>query len=459
MVKVLVLNPPVEDTRFNRNDRCQSEEDAWLDTFPPVTFASIAGVVREVHEVKVIDCIGSRLSFDECMSYVRDFSPNFTVLNTSTPTACFDMDVAKHIKDETGSKIIVYGEHVTARFKELLDEYDHLDFCILGEPETPVMNIISGNAECPGVATREWKGGVWQEKELDKLPFPAYDLLPDYFFALTGEKWMFVRSGRGCPYGCIYCVIPMLAGRKVRYHSPEYMIKQFKWIADDLGIRLFMLWDDISTVDRKRMEKMCQMMIDEGLDKKLKWFCTTRVDRFDFKLAKIMRKAGCRMMTFGIESGNQKVLDLNGKGITLSQTRKAMKAAHDAGIRTIGHFIIGLVGSSPETERETIDFAKELDLDFAQFYVATPFPGSKFYHMACKNKWFEGEDWSAVEQASAVVSYPNFSAKEIQEWRRRAYLEFYLRPSAIYRGLSMISFRQLLRMPKYFFAFVRWMRK
>ncbi len=459
MVKVLVLNPPVHELRFSRDGRCQSEEGTWLDTFPPTAFASIAGAVREVYDVKVIDCIGSKISFDDCMVAVREFGPQFTVLNTATPTIRADMEVAKCIKEETGSKIIVYGEHVTARFRSLFREYKYIDFCVLGEPETPIMNILSGKAESPGVATRKFDGGIWQEPDLDKLPFPAYDLFPDYFFPLTGEKWMFVRSGRGCPYNCIYCVMPMMSNRRVRYHSAEYMVRQFKWLSRELGICLYMLWDEISTADRKHMEEMCELIIKEGLEKEIKWFCTTRVDRFDFDLAKKMRRAGCRMVSFGIESGNQKVLDVNGKGITLEQTRKAVCAAQDAGIRIIGHFIVGLVGSSPKTERETIDFAKDLKIDFAQFYIATPFPGSKFYQMARKNKWFEGDNWDAVEQGTAVVSYPDFSAKEIQEWRRRAYKEFYFRPHAIWAGLTMMSFGQLLRLPKYLSTFVGWMKK
>jgi radical SAM superfamily enzyme YgiQ (UPF0313 family) len=220
-----------------------------------------------------------------------------------------------------------------------------------------------------------------------------------------------------------------------------------------------MLWDELATFDRKRMESMCDMMVEKGLNKKCKWFCTARVDYFDNELAKRMKQAGCRMISFGLESGSQRVLDTNKKGITLEQSRKAVKAARDNGIRTIGHFIIGLPGSDEMTEEETSKFARDLKLDFAQFYIATPFPGSKFYTMAIENNWIEVKDWKKVEQGSATVSYPLFPAKRIEYCRRKAYHDFYMRPRTIWSGLTMMSLHQMLKLPIYVATFLKWMKK
>ena len=282
--RVLLLNPPAK-LRFSRDGRCQSDEHAWLDTFPPTTLASIAGSVREKHEAMLLDCIGSRLSFEECISKAAAFKPDFTVVNTSTPTIASDMLAAKAVKEKTGSKLIAYGAHITACFGEVLGDFPFLDFAVLGEPETPVMRILSGKTKVKGVATRNFNNGIWQEPELDKLPFPAYDLLPIYRYPLTGEKWAFIRSGRGCPFSCSYCVMPFMSGRKLRYHSPGYMIRQMQWLARDLGIRRFMFWDELATFDRERMLSLCGMMAKEGLNKECRWFCTTRVDCFDDGLA------------------------------------------------------------------------------------------------------------------------------------------------------------------------------
>ncbi len=456
-MKVLVLNPPSE-MKFSRDGRCQSEENMWLDTFPPTTLASIAGAVREKYKTKLLDCIGGNVTFDECMDAVKEFKPDFTIVNTSTPTIANDMEVSREIKRKTGSILIIYGEHVTARYSQMIKSYKFLDYLILGDPETPILNILSGKPKCKGVAFNGWDGGIWQEPEMDKLPFPAYDMLPKYRFPLTGDKWMFVRSGRGCFANCLYCVMPLMSDRKVRYHSPTYMIKQFKWLLE-IGISVWMLWDEIATADRKRMEEICELMIKEGINKHCKWFCTTRVDRFDYELAKKMYEAGCRMVSFGIESGNQDVLNYNRKGITIEQVRSAVKAAHDNKLKTIGHFILGLPGSNENALEQTANFARELKLSFAQFYIATPFPGSDFYNIAKRKKWFISKDWERVEQGSVAISYPNLSNKKIEYWRRKAYRDFYMRPCALYSLLSMMSFKQIPRLPLYLLKFRKWMKK
>ncbi len=458
-MKVLILNPPTEDVRFSRDGRCQSEENTWLDTFPPTTFASIAGVVREKYPIKVIDCMGDKISFDKCMRMVEFFQPNFTIINTSTPTIVNDMNVAQAIKDRTGSKIISYGEHITARYEKMIEEFPQLDFAVLGEPETPIMSILSGKSEVKGVATRDFCGGIWQEPDLDKLPFPAYDLLPAYQYPMTGEKWTFMRSGRGCPYRCTYCVMSMMSNRNVRYHSVDYMIKQINWLVHDLDIKLYMFWDELSTFDKQRMLDLCQKMINTGLHKKCKWFCTTRVDCFDDELAKWMSAAGCRMISFGVESGSQEVLNRNKKGIRIEQSINAVKSAKKYGLKTIGHFVVGLPGSTPESEKETIRLSKKLKLNFAQFYVATPFPGSEFYKDAVKEGWFVNKGWDKVEQGTVAVSYPGFSAEDIKRWKDKAYVNFYFRPYAVYSLLTNISLQRLLSVPKYVINFFGWMKK
>ncbi len=457
--RVLILNPPNIAERFSRDGRCQSEENTWLDTFPPTTFAGIAGNIREHHDVLVIDAIGSRLDMDQIEKKIRLFRPQFTVINTSTPTIKNDAAVASRIKKLTGSKIIIYGEHVTARPKELLEEFPAIDFALLGDPETPALEVINGNLEAKGIATRKSNTGQWIEEDLDRLPFPAYDLLPVYRYPITQERWMFVRSGKGCPYGCIYCVMPMLGQRKVRYHSPEYMVRQYEWLINDLGIRLWMVWDELATFDKGRMLKISDLMVKKGLDKKCKWFCTSRVDLFDDELAEAMQRAGCRMISFGFESADDSVLKKVVKGATVAQAEKAIKAAKDNSLDIIGHFIIGLPGSTPESDKKTVDFAIAHKINFAQFYVATPFPGSRFYQMAKEKSWITTDNWKEVEQGTVTVSYPDYTKEQIENSRRKAYFRFYIRPFMFMNVLERISFNTLLKMPAYLLKFFDWMKK
>ncbi|MBT3985312.1 radical SAM protein [archaeon] len=459
-MKVLVLNPPVKGVKFSRDGRCQSEENTWLDTFPPTALISIAGAVREKYNLKLIDCMGSDINYESCLELVKKFNPDFTIVNTSTPTIDTDVEVARRIKEKTNSKIMMYGEHVTSQTHKLFEKYPKIiDFAIRGEPETPIMKVLEGNLKAEGVATLTHDGGVWIEPNLDDLPFPAYDLLPRYKYPLSGEDWMFVRSGRGCPYECIYCVMPLLGARRTRYHSVDYMIKQMKWLANDLNIKTFMFWDELATLNKKRMIELCKKMKGIGLAKKCKWFCTTRVDLFDDELAKYMKMGGCTMITFGVESGSQKVLDFSKKGSTIEQARKSVKIARKHGFKTIGHFILGLPTSTEEDLQKTIDLSKELKLNFVQFYIATPFPGSEFFEMAKKNGWFVEDNWEKIEQGTVAVSYPDLSAETIQKYRRKAYRSFYMRPYAVYSLLTSISPRVLIKLPGYILKFFGWMKK
>ncbi|MDP7078411.1 MAG: radical SAM protein [Candidatus Undinarchaeales archaeon] len=457
-MRVLVLNPPGPGgVRYSRDGRCQSDEGAWLDTFPPTMLASVAGALRVEHQVVITDCIGERLGMDALMERVEALDPDAVVCNTATPTIAADMAALAAVKGSCDALTLAYGEHVTARAAELLKDQPALDVAVLGEAETPVLRALRGEERIPGTAVRGWTGEPWLEPELDTLPFPAYDLLPTYRFPLTGEPWLFVRDGRGCPYNCSFCVMPRLGGRRARFHSSEYMLDQLTWVVERLGIRLWMLWDELATLDRGRMERLCDLLVGSGLAERARWFCTTRADQFDQALAQRMHAAGCRMVSFGVESGSQHVLDRCGKGITVEQVRQAVAAAGDAGMHTIGHCIIGLPGEDEESARATVDLAIESGLDFAQFYTATPFPGSAFHEEAVREGWFVDGDWGAVEQGTAAVSYPHLPAERIAELRREAYRAFYLRPKAAVSVATMTTPRALLDLPRMTLGFLGWM--
>jgi radical SAM superfamily enzyme YgiQ (UPF0313 family) len=436
-----------------------SEKATWVTNFPPVTLASIAGTLRaRGHEVKLLDCIGADIPFRVMLDEVVNFKPDITVVNTSTPTIMNDLNVVKSIKSLTNCLTVVYGVHPTVMYQETLEACPSLDFCVRGDPETPILKIAEGHYSAPGVCTRGRFSDVYLEDNLDRFPFAAHDLLPPYVFPLTGNRWTLIIDGRGCPFDCTFCVEPYISGRKARYRSVGRIVSEIEWVRE-LGISEFLFWDELFTLNRERVISLCNAFVEKGLHKKIKWICTTRVDRVDAPLLKRMKEAGCWMISFGLESGDQSILDRCKKGITLEQSKSAIKMAKEVGLVTIGHFIIGLPMETEETIRRTIDFAKSSGLDFAQFYMATPFPGSDFYEEAKANGWLIARSWEEIEQGSCAINYPHLPKEKIEAWRRKAYHEFYFRPRFFYRFLKSLTVKALVTVPSKGVEFLKWMRK
>jgi radical SAM superfamily enzyme YgiQ (UPF0313 family) len=455
--KVLVLNPFLRK-RFSKDGRCQTQEEAWLDTFPPVMLPSIAGMTREKYETKLLDCVGLKKPLSYFLPQIENFSPDLTVINTSTSSLEEDLEAGRIVKEITDSKIAVYGEYVTFKYKEILKKFPFIDYVIRGEPETPTFRILEGETTHDGIASRNHTGDIWREPNLDDLPFPAYDLMPTYRFPLTGEKWIFIRSGRGCPYQCIFCIVPQFYGNIPRFHSIDYMIRQIRWIVEKLKIRLGMMWDDTHTLYKERVIELSKRLIESGLNKKFKYFCTTRADRLDEEVIKYLKLSGCQMIALGIESGCQEILNNSKKNLRINDIKKAVRVAKKYGIATIGHFILGLPGSNIEKDKISIKFANDIKIDFAQFYAATPFEGSELKNIAVRNNWII-RDYGNVQQ-NAIISYPHYTNKQINLIRKKAFKNFYLNFS---RLRSLNSYLKLLKNPVNIFrvskkisSFLKW---
>ena len=294
-------------------------------------------------------------------------------------------------------------------------------------------------------------------KNLGDLPIPCHQLLPisKYNLPFIGKRYTFVTTSRGCPYECIFCRSPILWNRKARSRSVKSIIKELD-LLKKLKIKNFLVHSDVFTVNRKIAIELCKTMINRKF--KFKWICNSRVDTVDEELLIWMKKAGCWMINYGIESGSQKVLDRAKKGITVSQIKKAVILTKKIGIKVWGYFMIGLPGENWQTVDETIKLAKELPLDLANFAVAAPYPGTEFYKLAKRKGWLISSNWEDFDQNySPIVNYPQISSQEICRAMKKAYLIWYLRPSAIYSLISGIkSWSDLKTLIKVAFTHVKW---
>jgi radical SAM superfamily enzyme YgiQ (UPF0313 family) len=249
--------------------------------------------------------------------------------------------------------------------------------------------------------------------------------------------YSFVVTSRGCPANCRFCIKHVSYGRSVRFRSPENILAELEQLVE-LGVRSVNMYADLFTVSREQVVGLCELILERGLQ--LQWTCNSRVDFVDAEMLELMSRAGCWMISWGIESGSEEILRRCWKGITPDQVEQALSWAKDAGILNWGYFIIGLPGETTETIKETIRFSKTLPLDLVLFHIAAPHPGSPFFFEVVENGWFRpGTEWEQVDMdRSTVLDYPHLPAEELERWAQRAFREWAFRPGPILTYLRML---------------------
>ena len=453
MMDILFINPPSPDSYvyirdINRSGRRSSERTIW----PQTSLAYPAAIMRNAgYEVDLIDCIACEYDWDYVKKYLNESKPRWVVTNPISSIVTNDLK-ASYLGKTVGAKTIACGPHATALPVETLNEYPSLDYIILREVEGTILELIetvekNGNlSRIKGIAYRSVKEGkplVNAERpyieELDDLPIPAHDLLPvkKHRLPFIGSNYTFVLHSRGCPFQCNYCRQPIMWGRHVRKRSAESIYKELVHL-NELGINNIMFHSDTFTISKEIVINLCKMIVESNLN--VRWICNSRVDTVDEEMLKWMKKAGCWMIAYGLESGSDEVLKSVEKGgnATIAKGRETVLLTAKAGIKVWGYFIMGLLGDTRETMAQTMDFACSLPLDLANFAVAAPYPGTKFNKIATEKNWLKILSWEDFDQNySAIVNYDDLSTEEIKSAVRKAYIKYYSNPKRLWRALRM----------------------
>ncbi len=500
---ILLVNPPAPDGGIwirsqHRVGRRSREGMIW----PQVSLAQMAALFPD-YLVDVIDAIPDRMSWTQFEGLLDEKRPKYYITQVTAPTLQNDM-VGVFLAKARGATTIAFGTHVTPMPLSTLTAFPALDFVLVGEPELTLRELVdtleaskhidgvstAGDAWWPDVDAAfaeqlkrlfvetdpDWsplwcqgppaatakkftkqtlgsiKGLAWRDAgnvvinaprpfiaNLDDLPLPNHKLLPlkHYRAPLVGGPYAFVVTSRGCPAGCRFCIKHVTYGTTVRFHSPEYVLAEIEQLVD-LGVRKIHMYTDLFTVNREQVVGICEGMLARGID--VRWTCNSRVDFVDLELLNLMKRAGCWMISWGIESGDQAMLDRMRKGITHNQVRQALQWAKQAGIMNWGYFIIGLPGETEGSIRQTIDFAKSLPLDLVLFHIAAPHPGTPFFFEVVENGWFRpGTRWEEVDMdRSTVLDYPELSAEDLERWAKRAFREWAFRPGPMLTYAKML---------------------
>ncbi len=447
-MRVLLLNPPpVGQPAFVREGRCMNRQSTWECLWPPLTLMYLSSVLRRAgHETRIFDGIVEKGGIAGVKSVAGEFRPDLAILNTSTPTIGGDLKSARLLKAR-GVKVALVGVHPTGEHLSLVRD-PAVDFVIRNEPEETARELagaLSKGKPLSKVAGITYKasGGKVRANaprpfiaDITSLPWPDREEVDNsrYKLPFSGRRFTLINTSRGCPYSCTYCTASVYYGKRFRARDAKSIADEMADAKARYGISDFLFWADEFTFDRKAVVSLCEELIDRKMN--AKWFANSRVDSADEGLLKLMRKAGCWMVSFGIESASQEILDNVKKGAKVGRAVEAVRAAKRAGLKTIGHFILGLPGETRETALRTIRFARELDVDYAQFYVATPYVGTPFHDYCARNGLILESDTAKHEINNAVIREGALSRADLTALRNSAFKEFYLRPSYIVKTVA-----------------------
>ncbi|MDD5194052.1 MAG: radical SAM protein [Candidatus Omnitrophica bacterium] len=451
-MKILVLNP---STIFTKNVVRDVLYGCWCGgkrigggTVPPFALLGVATLLKkDGNQVEFIDAQAEQIALERI--YPRIIDKEMIVISTSTMTFEEDASLLEALKQRKPSILtIAFGSHPTFLPQATLAR-PGVDVAVQREPEYIIRDIARCLREgkrwqnTAGIAFKENNAHISNPEypfidNLDDLPFPDLSLLPknvDYFNPIVKRMpYMTVATSRGCPGKCSFCTAPAFDGNKVRFQSAEYVLEEIKYFIS-CGYREIYFRDDTFFVDKKRDAEICRAIIADKFD--VTWIANARIGMIDKEMMRLAKAAGCHTIKFGVESGDQGVLDRAHKGYDIAHAIATFKWARELGLATHAHLMLGMPGDNEETIRKTIRFSKTLNATTATFGICTPYPGAPLYEEVLRAHP-EIKDGSQFDLSKLHVTglfnetYSDIKRGKLERYIQKAYRSFYLDPRVLY---------------------------
>lgn len=456
-MKILLINPSLREADIGHYSKIIEKQRG---IYPPLGLAYVASSLEENgHKTKIIDCDTDIKLLKNIGEIYRKYDPDLVGIYHMTWTFGQAKWIAQKIREiNTDAKIVVGGPNVSS-FPKLTLKYADFDYAVKGEGEITTNELVDaiergdkGLGKIRGLVFKENNANRIVENpdrplisDIDAIPFPAWHLLSinKYFDVFTREKkFATIITSRGCPFNCTFCDKKNRMGRKWRARSPENVLNEIELLNTKHKIREFMFFDDIFTVNKKRVLELCKGIKERKLD--IIWECRARVDQVDRELLAKMREAGCYRIRYGMESGDDEILRMMKKGITVSQIRDCAKITKEAGIENFAYFMMGSPQETPETLEKTLNLALEIDPDFVSFSKTILIPGCEMFDWAANNGGIAPNHWELFLYGEETDSAPALSTNVLPEEFVDNYIsyankKFYLRPRYIFRRLCTIK--------------------
>jgi anaerobic magnesium-protoporphyrin IX monomethyl ester cyclase len=450
--QTLLINPPlINGVAFTRQGRCQEREDVLGTTKPPYTLALMASLLRDAGaQVRLIDATASRLTIDDVIAALDQdaFKPTLILFPTTTPTLDADVAAIARLKARYGAPMFCFGPHASTAPQQSMERAPDVDGMFVGEPEDAALRLalLDSPAKVGEIDSLTWRepgGPVVPHRAHGSftgfmtMPFPAWDLLAldDYALPLVDKPYVIVETSRGCPYSCDFCVAPIHQGHKFRERSATALVDEIERSYRQFGVEFFYLWGDTVTLNVKSFTSFCDELIARKLP--IQWFGNARADNLtDAAFVHRLKKAGCWMLALGIETDSEEVRKDMVKRLERKKIETAFSNMRSAGIKSFAFFIFGYPGETLQTMDRTVEYAIELDPDFANFYPAVPYPGTALFDKVVREGLLPpgaDADWSKMEYSYYLLNGNGLNEQTVMNAIQRAKRRFFLRPGYVVR--------------------------
>jgi len=440
----LLVNPPlVNGVAFTRQGRCQEREEVLGTTKPPYTLALLAALLRDAGcDVRLVDLTAERRGAAELIAQLdrESFTPTLILFPSTTPTLEADAAAMATLKARYGAPLFCFGPHASTTPAASMQRAPAVDGMFVGEPEDTALAVarldsIDGIGGIPALTFRRGAEVVPHTAHgsyagFAGMPYPAWGLVPlrRYSLPLVNRPYLLVETSRGCPYACDFCVAPIHQGHKFRERSATVLVDEIERGYRDFGIDFFYLWGDTVTLNVKAFSAFCDELIARRLP--IRWFGNARADNLtEPAFVHRLRQAGCWMLAMGIETESEDIRKDMVKRLERKKIQAAIDNMRDAGIRSFAFFIFGYPGETVATINQTIDYAVELNPDFANFYPAVPYPGTALYDKVVKDGMLVEEDWTRMEYSYYLLRGNGLDQQVVMDAINRAKRRFFMRPA------------------------------
>lgn len=403
---------------------------ATANRMAPLGLLSISAYLKQRgHQVFIHDCLGPKplAGLAENVQKVLDYKPEMVGFSTTTSSFLDGVDMASLIKaSDARIKTVFGGVHVSALGASLLQKFVDVDYLSLGEGEETLSELADGkeDATIDGLVWRDGDQAVTNSprvplKDLDQLPFPDYEALQGFpggynlpLFSFINIPGATLSTSRGCPYQCSFCDRSVFK-RSFRYNSAEYIYAHMQHLREKFGVRHINIYDDLFTLNRPRINELCRLLVEKPLG--LNFNCAVRVGYADDELLKMLKNAGCLMVSLGIESADPEMLKRHKAGVGIEEVRETVARIKAVGLRAKGLFMMGLPGETETSIRKTSDFILSLGLDDMNMSKFTPFPGAPIWSELPEEGDFQ-EDWRLMNCLNFVFVPKTMTSKKTLEY-------------------------------------------